>query len=106
MISSSFLFFPKTISLGFTNYRSCITYGRKALGTCLAIHKCARGPIRVRTVLARSCVDTGRLDRKRSIRDKWWVATAVLPGQLTIAFGMFGVVVAMPNIITAFGTDV
>jgi EmrB/QacA subfamily drug resistance transporter len=30
----------------------------------------------------------------------------VLPGQLTVAFGMFGVVVALPNIITAFGTDV
>jgi len=51
-------------------------------------------------------MDTGSLDRKRSTRDKWWVATAVLPGQLTVAFGMFGVVVALPNIITAFGTDV
>jgi MFS family permease len=37
---------------------------------------------------------------------KWWTAAAVLPGQLTVAFGMFGVVVALPNIITAFGTDV
>src|SRR5262245_2933183 len=41
-----------------------------------------------------------------SARGKWWTAAAVLPGQLTIAFGMFGVVVALPNIITAFGTDV
>jgi len=49
-------------------------------------------------------MDKGSLDRKRSTRDKWWVATAVLPGQLTVAFGMFGVVVALPNIITAFGT--
>ena len=51
-------------------------------------------------------MDIGSLDRKRSTRDKWWVATAVLPGQLTVAFGMFGVVVALPNIITAFGTEV
>ena len=41
-----------------------------------------------------------------SARGKWWTAAAILPGQLTIAFGMFGVVVALPNIITAFGTDV
>ena len=41
-----------------------------------------------------------------SSRGKWWTAAAILPGQLTIAFGMFGVVVALPNIITAFGTDV
>jgi DHA2 family multidrug resistance protein len=39
-------------------------------------------------------------------RGKWWTAAAILPGQLTIAFGMFGVVVALPNLITAFGTDV
>lgn len=51
-------------------------------------------------------MDTGSLDRKRKTRDKWWVATAVLPGQLTVAFGMFGVVVVLPNLITAFGTDV
>ncbi|GIX47133.1 MAG: MFS transporter [Candidatus Tectimicrobiota bacterium] len=37
---------------------------------------------------------------------KWWVATAVLSGQLTLAFGMFAVVVALPKIMTAFGTDV
>lgn len=34
------------------------------------------------------------------------MAAAILPGQLTIAFGMFGVVVALPNIMTAFGGDV
>src|SRR5215471_21420010 len=53
-----------------------------------------------------SGMDTGSLERTRSTRAKWWVAAAVLPGQLTVAFGMFGVVVALPNIITAFGTDV
>ena len=41
-----------------------------------------------------------------SAQGKWWTAAAILPGQLTIAFGMFGVVVALPNIITAFGTEV
>ncbi len=70
------------------------------------MHKYARGRIRVSTLLVGSCMDTGSLDRKRSTRDKWWVATAVLPGQLTVAFGMFGVVVVLPNLITAFGTDV
>src|ERR1700674_5824685 len=49
---------------------------------------------------------TNSLDYHRTSREKWWIATAVLPGQLTIAFGMFGVIVALPNIITAFGTDV
>ena len=44
--------------------------------------------------------------QQASVRGKWWPAAAILPGQLTIAFGMFGVVVALPNIITAFGTDV
>src|SRR5215470_19155085 len=53
-----------------------------------------------------SGMDTDKLERTRSTRAKWWVATAVLPGLLTVAFGMFGVVVALPNIITAFGTDV
>jgi MFS family permease len=42
----------------------------------------------------------------RAPQNKWWVAAAILPGQLTIAFGMFGVVVALPNIMTAFGADV
>ena len=51
-------------------------------------------------------MDVNSLDRQRLARDKWHVATTVLPGQLTIAFGMFGVVVALPNIIVAFGTDV
>ena len=49
---------------------------------------------------------TSSLLHQRSSRDKWRVAIAILPGQLTIAFGMFGVVVALPNIMTAFGTDV
>src|SRR5215470_19782171 len=51
-------------------------------------------------------MDTSRQDCQRYSREKWYVATAVLPGQLTIAFGMFGVVVALPNIIAAFRTDV
>jgi MFS transporter, DHA2 family, multidrug resistance protein len=49
---------------------------------------------------------TSHQERQRGSRAKWYVATTVLPGQLTIAFGMFGVVVALPNIIVAFGTDV
>jgi hypothetical protein len=55
---------------------------------------------------SRPRTNTDNLAHKRSSRDKWSVAAAILPGQLTIAFGMFGVVVALPNIITAFGTDV
>jgi MFS transporter, DHA2 family, multidrug resistance protein len=51
-------------------------------------------------------MDVSSLDPRRPSRQKWYVATTVLPGQLTIAFGMFGVVVALPNIIVAFGTDV
>jgi hypothetical protein len=38
-----------------------------------------------------------------SSQGKWWTAAAILPGQLTSAFGMFGAVVALPNIITAMG---
>lgn len=37
---------------------------------------------------------------------KWGVAAAILAGQLTVSFGMFAVVVALPKIMTAFGTDV
>ncbi len=37
--------------------------------------------------------------------NKWLVATAILAGQLTISFGMFAVVVALPRIMTAFGAD-
>src|SRR6266446_4971908 len=69
----------------------------------------ARGPSgskRVNASPARRHTHTSSPARKGSSRDKWWVATAILPGQLTIAFGMFGVVVALPNIMTAFGTDV
>jgi len=51
-------------------------------------------------------MDTRRRDRQRYLGEKWGVAIAVLPGLLTVAFGMFGVVVALPNIITAFRTDV
>jgi len=51
-------------------------------------------------------MDTSSLDRQKHSRQKWYVAITILPGQLTIAFGMFGVVVALPNIIAAFGTDV
>jgi EmrB/QacA subfamily drug resistance transporter len=38
--------------------------------------------------------------------EKWWIAVAVLSGQLTLSFGMFAVVVALPKIMTAFGADV
>src|SRR5882672_7293112 len=51
-------------------------------------------------------MDTSSLDRQKHSRQKWYIAITILPGQLTIAFGMFGVVVALPNIIVAFGTDV
>jgi MFS transporter, DHA2 family, multidrug resistance protein len=51
-------------------------------------------------------MDTSRVDHQKPSREKWYVATTVLPGQLTIAFGMFGVVVALPNIIVAFEADV
>ncbi|ETW95574.1 MAG: hypothetical protein ETSY1_30025 [Candidatus Entotheonella factor] len=37
--------------------------------------------------------------------NKWLAATAILAGQLTISFGMFAVVVALPRIMTAFGAD-
>lgn len=57
-------------------------------------------------MLLRSDMHVEKRTRHKSSGEKWWIAAAVLPGQLTIAFGMFGVVVALPNIITAFGTDV
>lgn len=38
--------------------------------------------------------------------NKWWVAAAILTGQLTTSFGMFAVVVALPKIMTSFGADV
>ena len=56
--------------------------------------------------LWRRHTNTDSLGRKRVSEGKWSIATAILPGQLTIAFGMFGVIVALPNIITAFETDV
>ena len=37
---------------------------------------------------------------------QWWVAAAILSGQLTTSFGMFAVVVALPKIMTSFGADV
>lgn len=43
---------------------------------------------------------------KPRLAGKWWVALAILSGQLTISFGMFAVVVALPRIMTAFGADV
>jgi EmrB/QacA subfamily drug resistance transporter len=43
---------------------------------------------------------------KPRLAGKWWVAVAILSGQLTISFGMFAVVVALPRIMTAFGADV
>jgi MFS family permease len=55
---------------------------------------------------SRPRTNTDNLAHTRGSGGKWSVAAAILPGQLTIAFGMFGVVVALPNIITAFGTDV
>ena len=39
-------------------------------------------------------------------RDVWWTTAAVLTGILTMAFGMFAVVVAIPKVMTAFGADV
>ena len=36
---------------------------------------------------------------------KWWVAGAILSGQLTVSFGMFAVVVALPKMMTSFGAD-
>jgi EmrB/QacA subfamily drug resistance transporter len=38
--------------------------------------------------------------------NKWWVAAAILTGQLTTSFGMFAVVVALPKIMTSFGADI
>lgn len=38
--------------------------------------------------------------------NKWWVATAILTGQLTTSFGMFAVVVALPKIMTSFGANI
>lgn len=37
---------------------------------------------------------------------KWGIAVAILAGQLTISFGMFAVVVALPKIMTTFGANV
>lgn len=42
----------------------------------------------------------------QSETNKWWVAAAILSGQLTTSFGMFAVVVALPKIMTSFGADV
>ncbi len=44
-------------------------------------------------------------DTQRQI-NKWWVAAAILTGQLTTSFGMFAVVVALPKIMTSFGADI
>ncbi len=38
--------------------------------------------------------------------NKWWVAAAMLTGQLTTSFGMFAVVVALPKIMTSFGANI
>jgi MFS family permease len=38
--------------------------------------------------------------------DTWWIGAAVLTGILTMAFGMFAVIVAIPKVMTVFGTDV
>ncbi len=38
--------------------------------------------------------------------NKWWVAAAILSGQLTTSFGLFAVVVALPKIMTSFGANV
>ncbi|MGE3540993.1 MAG: DHA2 family efflux MFS transporter permease subunit [Candidatus Tectimicrobiota bacterium] len=51
-------------------------------------------------------MDPSSRSPRASHAGKWWTAAAILPGQLTIAFGMFGVVVALPNIMTAFAADV
>ena len=39
-------------------------------------------------------------------REAWWISAAVLTGILTMAFGMFAVIVAIPKVMTAFGVDV
>ena len=39
-------------------------------------------------------------------RDTWWIAAAILSGIFSFAFGMFAVLVAIPKVMTAFGTDV
>jgi len=38
--------------------------------------------------------------------EAWWISAAILMGILTMAFGMFAVIVAIPKVMTAFGTDV
>jgi DHA2 family multidrug resistance protein len=37
---------------------------------------------------------------------KWWLAMAILVGQITLAFSMFAVAVALPNIMHALSADV
>jgi hypothetical protein len=33
--------------------------------------------------------------------DTWWITAAILTGSLTMAFGMFVVIVAIPKVMTA-----
>jgi MFS family permease len=37
---------------------------------------------------------------------RWWLALTILLGQVTLAFSMFAVVVALPKIMTAMSADV
>lgn len=49
---------------------------------------------------------SSNLSAEQRMPSKWWVAAAILSGQLTGSFGRFAVVVALPKIMTSFGTDV
>jgi DHA2 family multidrug resistance protein len=39
-------------------------------------------------------------------RSRWWLALTILLGQVTLAFSMFAVVVALPKIMSAMSADV
>lgn len=49
---------------------------------------------------------SNNLSAEQHTPSQGWVAAAILSGQLTGPFGMFAVVVALPKMMTSFGTDV
>ena len=49
---------------------------------------------------------SNNLSAEQRTPSKWWVAAAILSGQLTGSFGMFAVVVALPKMMTSCGADV
>lgn len=51
-------------------------------------------------------MQSNNLSAEQRTPSKWWVAAAILSGQLTGSFGMFAVVVALPKIMTSFGADI